>query len=148
MKKILFLAVAAASTLALGSCSNDDNEDETTIVGTWKHSQVRVISGKDNSTILSNNILDDCEKKQTSEFTADGKLKSNYYEFYNGSCNHYYDETSYTYNKTTKVLVVDGVTTPVKSLTKAEFVVIDSSMDGEDYNNDGYDDIYELHLVK
>lgn len=142
-----FLLLALASGFIFTSCSNDDdNDQEVSILGTWKHTQLRVFSGKDGS-VLSNNIQTDCDKKTTSEFTSNGIIKSNFYEFYNNSCNHYYDELDYSFNKNTMKLISDGQEFTIKSLTQNEMVMDDPEYD-DDYNNDGFPDVYEVHLTR
>lgn len=143
MKKILMLAIVAG--FAITSCKNDDEED-VSIVGTWRHTQLKVISGKDGST-LNNNDLDQCDQKTTSEFTTSNIVKSNYYEFYNSSCNHSYDEFGYSYDKNKQQIIIDGEIFYIKSLTNHELVTDDPEAD-DDYNSDGYPDIYEMHLTR
>ncbi|MCY0970210.1 lipocalin family protein [Chryseobacterium wangxinyae] len=137
--------LAVIAGFSITSCKNDDQED-ISIVGTWRHTQMKVISGKDGS-VLSNNDLDACDQKTTTELTENDTLKSNYYEFYNSSCNHYYEEYGYSYDKNAQKLFIDGETFSIKSLTEHELVMNDPEAD-DDYNDDGFEDIYEMHLTR
>lgn len=145
MKKILLLALSAG--FLFSSCNDDDDDNnELNIIGVWKHSQMKVFSGK-NGGVLTENSYNSCDQKSTTEFTTLGIAKSDYYESNNGTCNHYPEEFGYSYNKYSQKLIVDGNIFSIKSYTDNE-LVLDNPDINEDFNNDGYNDIYELHLTR
>lgn len=144
MKKLILLAICAG--FVFNSCKNDDDEKEISIIGNWKHTQLRVISGK-NGNVLKDNDLSACEQKGTTEFTTNGIAKATDYDDNNGACTSYYEEYGYTYNKGAKKITVDGSVFTVKSLTENEMILDDVDAT-YDYNDDGYNDLFELHLTR
>jgi len=145
MKKILFLAVA--STIALGSCSSNDNEENisTTIVGVWKPSMEKVISGS-NGNILSTDNFDTCYKKSTFNFKANNTLTSNTYENVGGTCSNSGEDTmSYSYDYSNKKITIDGDEYEVISHTQNEFQLVG---DYDDKNGDSIEDKVVLVLTR
>ena len=124
---------------ALMSCSNDDeNESAVSIVGTWKESKIVIYNGTNNA-VLDTELPDDCDKKNTYEFTSNGILNSKiFYTKSDGTCEE--DGTfseSYTYDPATKKITVAGTTTDVIQLTQNELQIV---YDVNDENGDGVDD--------
>lgn len=145
MKKFLFLAVV--STIALGSCSKDDNEENlsTTIVGIWKPSMEKVISGS-NGNLISTDNFDTCYKKSTFNFKANNTLTSNTYENVSGTCTNYGEQTiSYSYNHSNKKINIDGDEYEVISHTQNEFQLVS---DYDDRNGDSIEDKIILVLTR
>ncbi|KQT35900.1 hypothetical protein ASG22_02455 [Chryseobacterium sp. Leaf405] len=145
MKKILFLAVA--STIALGSCSSNDSEENisTTIVGVWKPSMEKVISGS-NGNVLSTDNFDTCYKKSTFNFKANNTLTSNTYENVSGTCSNGGEDTmSYSYDYSNKKITIDGDEYEVISHTQNEFQLVG---DYDDKNGDSIEDKIVLVLAR
>ncbi|QQM26672.1 lipocalin family protein [Elizabethkingia sp. M8] len=153
MKKILL------TTLAIGllvSCRKDDennnNNDAVSITGTWKIVKTEIVSGKDKQKVLETKIHNDCEKKSTFEYTADGKYNILQYDYFNGACN--IDEQSsisYTYNSTTKKLAIkyseaEVYEANVEQLTKNKLQAL-GEYDG-DYDKDGTKDYERIYLER
>lgn len=143
-KKLTLLSLSA---LAILSCSKDDENNDVSIVGVWKESKTVIYNGANNS-VLNTEFPDDCDKKNTYEFTSGGLLniKTFYTQSGTGLCIE--DGTSsesYTYNPETKKIVVGGETSDVLSLTNNELQVV---VDMDDENNDGVDDKVVMFLVK
>ena len=145
MKKIMMLSL---SMIALMSCSNNDDADnQTSIVGVWKESKTVIYSGSNNA-VLNTELPDDCDKKNTYEFTSNGMLntKTFYTQSTTGLCIEVANSSdAYTYNPETKKIVVDGETTDVLSLTNNALQIV---VDINDENNDGVDDKVVMFLVK
>ncbi|WP_415326670.1 lipocalin family protein [Chryseobacterium sp. MMS23-Vi53] len=144
MKKFLFLAVV--STIALGSCSNDDDEDlSTTVVGTWKPSMEKVLSGS-NGAVLSTDNFDTCYKKSTFNFKSNNTLSTNTYENVSGTCTNYGEQNiSYSYNHSGKKITIDGDDYEVISHTQNEFQIVG---DYDDRNGDNIEDKIVLVLTR
>jgi len=136
MKKILMMSLGV---FALMSCSNDDeNENAVSIVGTWKESKIVIYNGTNNA-VLDTELPDDCDKKNTYEFTSNGILNSKIlYTKSDGTCEEdgFFSE-SYTYDPATKKITVAGTTTDVIQLTQNELQIV---YDVNDENGDGVDD--------
>lgn len=136
------------SVLALMSCSNDDDqENESSIVGLWRESKIVIYNGTNNA-VLNTEMPDDCDKKNTYEFTSGGQIniKTFYTQSSTGNCLE--DTTSseaYTYNSETKKITVGNETSDVLSLTSNELQIV---VDMDDENNDGVDDKVVLVLYK
>ncbi|MFC3161500.1 Lipocalin-like domain-containing protein [Chryseobacterium arachidis] len=145
MKKILFLAIA--STIALGSCSNNDDEENLsqTVVGTWKPVMEKVISGS-NGSIISTDNFDTCYKKSTFNFKSNNTLTTNTYENVSGTCTNYGEETvSYSYNHSSMKITIDGDEYEVIAHNQNEFQVVG---DYDDKNGDGIEDKVVLVLAR
>lgn len=144
MKKILFLAVA--STIALGSCSSDDEENlSSTVVGLWKPSMEKVISGS-NGNVLSTDNFDTCYKKSTFNFKANNTLTSNTYENVSGTCTNYGEDTSsYSYDHSNNKITIDGDDYEVVAHTQNEFQIVG---DYDDRNGDNIEDKIVLVLTR
>lgn len=146
MRKILFLAIV--STIALGSCSRDNDEENlsTTIVGIWKPSMEKVISGS-NGKLISTDNFTPCYKKTTFNFKADNTMVSNIYEEASGGIctNLGNDTTSYSYNYSAKKMIIEGEEYEVISHTQNEFQLVS---DYDDRNGDGVEDTIILVLTR
>ncbi|UHO36805.1 lipocalin family protein [Chryseobacterium capnotolerans] len=147
MKKLLFWAISAL--LILYSCSKDDDQ-QPTIIGTWKTTKKIIISGKDGSIILSE-LYDACEGQSNLVFTKDQKVTNNEYKLIGGNCSLLSSRTiMYTYDDASKKLTFTYDSSPPQSftlnlLTHNEFQVIRSLFD---YDNDGIDDKNILVLTR
>jgi len=73
LKKFILIALASLSII---SCRNDDDEkEEPMIIGTWKTTDYKAISGKDGSVIFSNTIPEtDCIRKSKYTYKENGKF--------------------------------------------------------------------------
>ncbi len=132
---------------ALMSCSNDDeNENAVSIVGTWKESKIVIYNGTNNA-VLDTELPDDCDKKNTYEFTSNGILNSKiFYTKSDGICEEdgFFSE-SYTYDPATKKITVAGTTTDVIQLTQNELQIV---YDVNDENGDGVDDQVVMFMYR
>lgn len=135
------------SVVALMSCSNDDDtNNEVSIVGTWKESKTVVYNGT-NNVVLATELPDDCDKKNTYDFTNSGKLHTKiFYTKSDGTCGEDGNSTAnYTYDAAGKKINVDGEISDVLSLTNNELQVV---VDMNDENGDGVDDKVVLFLYR
>lgn len=143
-KKLLLISVLL---LLFSSCRKDESEEkENLIVGTWKWTKVMVVSGKDNSTILTDPILpSDC--KSNNRYTYDLNLRYTYTEFQeiSGICKLFKTyNTEYSFDQKTKILTIksDGANNAtvleLYTLTENEMAMIQD--ENQDYDNDGIKD--------
>lgn len=143
MKKILLTAIAAG--FAFTSCKSDD-DDTPLIVGTWKINKT-VINYADGTAETEN--PDACEAKTEVIFREDHSVTSN--EFFNNGSSCLSDSNSgnYSYNQSAHKLTItlSGDTSDfnVLSLNSSELVIRGQD---DDYDGDGLDDQYILHLKK
>jgi len=144
MKKLLFLAVSAGFIFT--SCSNDDDTDSNSIVGTWRPVSEKAISGKNGST-LYNDAHSSCYKKSTINFKSDNMVSSTIYdENSGGNCENYGTETyPYSYDAAKMQLTVDGDVSEVVLLNQKELHFVS---DYDDVNGDGVDDKIILVLAR
>ncbi len=145
MKKLILIALAS---LSLISCRKDDDEkEESLILGTWKTIEYRYISGKDGSIIYLATIPEtDCLRKSNYIYKNNGKFVTEF--FYNsetGECGNiaYTEESDYVYNESEKTISYkfdnsNEEITKVYSLTKTEMQILIQEV--PDHNNDGIDD--------
>lgn len=130
------------------SCSSDDDatDSQASIVGTWKESKTVIYNGSNNA-VLDTELPDECDKKNSYEFTSAGQLNTTiYYTQSGGVCAiDGTDSEAYTYNSETKKIVVNGETTDVLSLTSNELQIV---VDLNDENGDGIDDKVVMFLYK
>ena len=140
MKKIILFATAAIS---LTACRNDENDNSSSIVGTWKETKYVIYDGKTNQVLKTTN-LDACESKSTLDFTNDGKFKWHTYQSYNSTCTDLGIEGgTYNYNQANKKLSViwsDDPTTYTVDVLKLTSTELEFTDDDWDYNGDGVKD--------
>lgn len=140
VKKLILFALAS---LLIISCRKDDDEkEESLIVGTWNLTKAQIISGKDNSVLFSASITD-CPDKQNYMF-SDNKYTVTYFkDNFVGSC--VTGETvngEFTFDENQKKLtLISSVTQTsfifdINSITNNELQLIDSFFN-YDANNDG-----------
>lgn len=108
MKKRLLLL--AFSALALSSCKDDDDIQQyelDMLKGEWKTAKMEIISGKDETNVITTDVPSGCNVNSTTEFRID------YYAAYNAlsgvanSCTSTKTEGTYEYNTETKMLVIN-----------------------------------------
>lgn len=153
MKKNIILV--SLSLISIVSCRNDnDVNDNSSIVGTWRMSKDLIISGKNGSVISSDPILEsDCESKNTYTFSSDGKYSyTNYHKSNNGDCILYKSNNgTYSFSEKSKELTItlngDPVTSKLYSFSNKEFQLIQED-DSYDYNDDGINDKFITVFVK
>ncbi|MDF2553751.1 MAG: hypothetical protein K0R77_3026 [Chryseobacterium sp.] len=144
MKKLLMMSLGV---FALMSCSNDDaTEDQISIVGIWKESKTVIYSGTNNA-VLSTELPDDCDKKNTYEFTSNGILNSKiFYTKSDGTCGEDGNfSESYNYDPATKKILIDGTTTDVLQLNQNELQIV---ADENDENGDGVNDKMVMYFYR
>jgi len=152
VKKIILIVIASFSII---SCRKDDDEkEESLIVGTWKTIDYRIISGKDGSIISSNTIPDtDCIRKSNYNYKNNGKYIGEYFRDPNtGECGNkvFLEEMDYVYNESSKTISykIDGITQDilnVNSLTKTEMQILMN--DQMDQDGDGTPDkIFSIYI--
>lgn len=140
MKKYLLLF--AFSALALSSCEDDDvqNYEIDMLKGEWKITKTEIISGQDNTTVISTDTPTGCSAKSTTEFRTD------YYTAYTAvtgvgaSCTSSKTEGTYTYDSEAKVIRVkynNDSERPYKIviLSSSELRIM-QMFDNIDYNGD------------
>jgi len=111
MKKHLLLI--AFSALALNSCKDDDDlgYELDLLKGDWKTEKTEIISGADNTTVLSSDVPTGCSTKSTINFNTNNQIRIHTYSGVNvNSCSVLLSEGTFTYNEETKDLVmnIDG----------------------------------------
>ncbi len=147
MKKLILIALAS---LSLISCRKDDDEkEESLILGTWNLTKIQVISGKDNS-VLSSVAVIDCPDKRKYEF-SDNKYKLTYFkDSFLVHCDvNEIENGEFTYDKNQKYVLFNstygqnnysyGVN--VNAITSTELQIYESSFP-YDANGDGINDKY------
>lgn len=140
----MMLALGVAAVM---SCSKDDeNNDQASIIGTWKESKTVVYNGSNNA-VLATELPDDCDKKNTYDFTDSGKLHTKtFYTKSDGTCADDGNFTySYSYDAGAKKIIVDGESSDVLALTSSELQIV---VDMNDENGDGVDDKVVLVLYR
>lgn len=107
MKKRLLLF--AFSALALSSCKEEDDIQQyemDMLKGEWKTAKMEIVSGKDETNVITLAVPTGCDVNSTTEFRID------YYTAYNAlsgvanSCTSNKTEGTYEYNTETKMLVI------------------------------------------
>lgn len=136
MKKIL----TAIFALTLISCSSDREpiSNENPLVGIWKMEKTTTISGKDNTSVISENLPDECKQKSTYEFNKDGNYIVNEYNNTNAGCVLSSRTTAYNYNQNEKKLTIGPSTSKVLELTQNRLMIYVA--DNYDSNDDGVND--------
>lgn len=136
MKNILFAIFA----LALISCSSDREpvSAEILLVGIWKMEKTTTVSGKDNTTVISENLPDECKQKSTYEFSKDGNYIINDYNNTNSGCVLSSRTTPYNFNPNEKTLTIGPSTSKVLELTQNRLIIYVA--DNYDSNSDGIND--------
>lgn len=145
MKKILL------GILALGavSCSNNDDEpsqNQNNIIGVWKIQSKTTISGTDKTTVLGQEVIDDCKKQSTYEFRNDGKYYLIDYNSIGTNCQKSTATVDYTYNQAEQKITVNGSVSTVPESTTSKLVLL--TPDNYDYNSDGVDDYIKYTFYK
>ncbi|MFD0940889.1 hypothetical protein [Pedobacter boryungensis] len=118
MKHCIYLLFVV---LVFTGCKKEEKEDPLDILTgkTWKYSLVDKNPSTNGTSIsVPFNVLADCEKDNTLQFKRDGNLI-----MYTGNakCTLNESETrtlSFSYNKQTKELIIDGIKCEVLELTK------------------------------
>jgi len=137
LKKLIVIAFASLSVI---SCRKDEDEkEESLIVGTWKTTDYIAISGKDGSVIFSNTIpATDCIRKSNYTYKNTGKFVAEYFtDPQTGQCGNtvFPEEMDYIYNESAKTISykIDGIIQDlinVYSLSKKEMqILVDDKMD-------------------
>ena len=141
MKKLILLAFVSA--FVFNSCRKDDDNNEPTIVGTWKLNKNIVKYGNGTSETITPNS---CEAKTNITFANDGKYIDVGYSDFSGECLNYTTIGTYFYNKQNKTLTItDDETVDIASLTSTELVVINEKYDSD---GDGKLDYLYTYLTK
>lgn len=151
MKKLILIAFASLSII---SCRKDDDEkEESLILGTWNLTKTQIMSGKDNSVLFSEAVTD-CPDKRSYIFSENKYTLNIFKDNFVGSC--VVDETEngeFTYDENQKKITFKSTLTnnpyaiTVNSVTYNELQLIDSSF-GYDANNDGISDKYVMVFNK
>ncbi|MDR2205550.1 MAG: lipocalin family protein [Flavobacteriaceae bacterium] len=143
MKKLI---VGILLFTVLIACNKDD-DNVSSIVGTWKPDSIFLISGAD-GTVYQQIPLDDCMKQSTLQFTQDGKAISDSYFSDGTDCVHQgISTTDYTYNQSDHKLIIDGDEEyDVSELTQNKMVM--DADTGLDLNGDGVNEFARQVLVK
>ena len=128
------------------SCNSDDQENAP-ILGSWKASKVKIISGYNGIILLENQS--ECITGTTYTFRANGSFE------YRQSCSssYTYESGTFKYNNDSKVIDLyindEGDTQQssdtLHSLTEAEMQIINGK---SDYDNDGVLDISVIVFIK
>lgn len=144
MKKLLIFALIS---LVIISCRKDDDEKEDSVIlGTWNLTRTQIISGKDNSILISGQVTD-CPDKQTYAFSDNIYTVTYFRNDFIGSC--VIGETikgKFSFDEGQKKLTLTSSVTQnpftynIFSITNNELKLIDSYFD-YDANNDGIIDI-------
>lgn len=145
MKKFLLLAIS--TVFVLSSCSSDDESNEINLVGVWKPSKTLKISGS-NGNIISTESSSTCNRKSTYDFKSNNQLTSHIYEIdpNTNNCSDLGSQTtSYSYDRNSKKIIIDGDSYEVINHTSNEFQII---VDYGHYNNDNIEDHMILVLTK
>ncbi len=149
MKKILFFG--ALSVLALSSCRKDDDDNESSIVGTWKITKYETRSGKDNSVIDSESYSG-CEASSTYEFKNNNTFYWRLFnDFATSECVLESEENgNYSYNSSNKTLSVknsdkETYNSDVESISNNQMVLSEGT---DDENGDGVADKYLIYYNK
>lgn len=140
--------------MSIISCRKDDDEkEESLILGTWNLTKTQIMSGKDNSVLFSEAVTD-CPDKRSYIFSENKYTLNIFKDNFVGSC--VVDETEngeFTYDENQKKITFKSTLTnnpyaiTVNSVTKNELQLIDSSF-GYDANNDGISDKYVMVFNK
>ncbi|WP_267405394.1 MULTISPECIES: lipocalin family protein [unclassified Chryseobacterium] len=143
MKKLLFLALSAG--FVFSSCSND-NDDNPSIIGTWRPSQTITVSGKTGNVIDTENAST-CYKKSTFDFKSNGSMVATIYDENGaGACSNLGTDTvQYSYNYDKKRITIDGEEQEVISHTNNKIQIV---TDYDDEDGDGIDDKIMIVLTK
>lgn len=108
--KTKFLIIFALLLLTFSNCNKEDVSSTNILISkTWKIGIVDINPSTNPDGELSYNIVHDCEKDDTYKFGIDGNLIINRYAV---KCdqNELQTETlSYTIDRTTNKLVIDGI---------------------------------------
>ena len=123
MKKLILLAFVSA--FVFNSCRKDDDNNEPTIVGTWK--PYKFITKYENGT-SSTSTPTPCSAKTNITFANDGKYIAETYGDFSGECLKDDANGTYSYDKQNKILTYtnngDLVTFEVATLTDTELTLI------------------------
>lgn len=143
LKKIILIALASLSII---SCRKDDDEkEESLILGTWNLTKIQTISGKDNS-IISSHIISDCPDKRKYEF-FENQYKITYFkDSFSVNCDvNEVENGEFTYNKSQKYILFkptysqDAYAINVDAISSNELQISESYF-SYDANGDGIDD--------
>jgi len=152
MKNLYFLLLC----LVILSCRKDETEEKS-LIGLWKPNKTQTISGKDLTTILSDEISNNCEQMSTIEFLNDGSFHLKFYSKNNsnpGTCKN--DGTvngKYTFKKDAMEIILNATgldnnaTYKINELSNNTLIVTYMS-DGEDVNGDGVTDRFRTFYSK
>ncbi len=136
MKNILTAFLA----FMLISCSSDRDQisNELSVVGIWKMEKTTTVSGKDNATVISEYLPDECKQKSTYEFSTAGKFITNDYNNTNSGCVLTSRTTTYSYNKNDNKLTIGEDSGKVLDLSASRLIFYVA--DNYDSNDDGVND--------
>lgn len=150
MKKLSVIkklsVTAGLSIFSLISCDNDDQEGSP-VLGTWKATKTMTISGN-NGVILLQNPVTGCGAGATYEFRANGDFE------YRSSCTNSWETGTFQYSEGSMAITfyinVDGGdnevgTETLYSLTSSEMQTITGK---SDYDNDGMQDTSVIVYTK
>lgn len=142
MKKLLFLL----SVISFVSCDKDDKKiEELSIVGKWKEVKGEIVSGKDSKVLLTQ-TPNSCEAQGYIQFNSDNTFQSKSYYNDGVDClEDGSDNTTYTYDASTRIVTLYGESTQILDLTSTSFKI---SEPDEDYNQDGVIDKYVTSYQK
>lgn len=83
MKKVFVMATVVFALLLTSCNKNDDDNSQDPLIGVWNYKSTSYINDAGETVNVD---YDDCEKKSTYEFTADGKFKDVYYVSVENEC--------------------------------------------------------------
>lgn len=123
--------------ISITSCKDDDNDVQTTIVGVWQPTSVK-ISGTYNGQSFSETITaNECQLKSRSTFRSDGTGNSVIWNDDSGTCTQQADQNfTYTYDANTKIISItsNGSTTSGTVSTLSDTKLVYQQVATYDYN--------------
>jgi hypothetical protein len=109
--KIKFIIIIAIYLVAFSNCKKDDEGSANTITSkTWKRGIVDLNPSTNPSGEVLYNAVRDCDQDDSFKFGTDGNLIINRNSVKCDDAELQSDTLTYTINRTTKELVIDGIT--------------------------------------